>query len=92
MTTTPWQTEERRIYLRDIYFLIFIVILSVGLAELFLVGEDAEPVDRILSYLMVFVPLGAINLLAHYYYRNRRIRAREIARACVSPRGAQSPT
>lgn len=75
MTTTPWQTEERRIYLRDIYFLIFIVILSVGLAELFLVGEDAEPVDRILSYLMVFVPLGAINLLAHYYYRNRRIRA-----------------
>ena len=49
MTTTPWQTEERRIYLRDIYFLIFIVILSIGLAELFLVGEDAEPVDRILS-------------------------------------------
>lgn len=69
-----WQKEESKIYLRDVYFLILIVVLSIGIAELFLVGQHAQPVDRILYYLVIFVPLGTLNLLAHYYYRNRRIR------------------
>jgi len=70
----PWQKEESRIYLRDIYFLIFIVFLSVGFAELFLIDRPAEMLDRLFYYLIVFVPLGTLNLAAHYYYRNRRIR------------------
>lgn len=72
--TIPWQQEESRIYLRDIYFLILIVFLSAGLAELFLIERPAETVDRLFYYLIVFVPLGTLNLAAHYYYRNRRIR------------------
>jgi hypothetical protein len=36
-----WQKEESKIYLRDIYFLVLIVVLSIGIAELFLVGQGS---------------------------------------------------
>ncbi|MCR9144529.1 MAG: HAMP domain-containing protein [bacterium] len=70
----PWQQEERKIYLRDIFFLILIVILSILVSEQWLLAEDASPVDRIFTYLLLFIPVGTLNLIAHYYYRNRRIR------------------
>ncbi|MBI3394248.1 MAG: HAMP domain-containing protein, partial [Spirochaetia bacterium] len=70
----PWEREESRIYLRDIAFLGVIVVFSVFIAEQFLLKEGATLVDRIFSYLLIFIPLGTINLVAHYYYRNRRIR------------------
>lgn len=73
-TAALWQQEERKIYLRDIFFLILIVILSILVSEQFLLPEDASPVDRIFTYLLLFIPVGTLNLIAHYYYRNRRIR------------------
>ncbi len=71
---TPWQREESRIYLRDIFFLGLIVLFSVFIAEGFLLQPDATIVDRIFGYLLIFIPLGTVNLIAHLYYRNRRIR------------------
>ena len=73
-SAAPWQQEERKIYLRDVFFLILIVILSILVSEQFLLVEDASPVDRIFTYLLLFTPVGTLNLIAHYYYRNRRIR------------------
>lgn len=70
----PWQREESRIYLRDIFFLGLIVLFSVFIAEGFLLQPDATIVDRIFGYLLIFIPLGTVNLIAHLYYRNRRIR------------------
>lgn len=72
--SAPWQKEERKIYLRDIFFLFLIVILSILVSEQWLLAEDARPVDRIFTYLLLFIPVGTLNLIAHYYYRNRRIR------------------
>ncbi|MEQ9362853.1 MAG: HAMP domain-containing protein [Leptospirales bacterium] len=74
VAAAPWQQEERKIYLRDIFFLFLIVILSILVSEQWLLVEDASPVDRIFTYLLLFIPVGTLNLIAHYYYRNRRIR------------------
>ena len=71
---TPWEQEERKIYLRDIFFLVLIVVLSILISEQVLLSEDASTVDRIFTYLLLFIPVGTLNLIAHYYYRNRRIR------------------
>ena len=73
-STLTWQQEEARIYVRDIVFLLLIVVFSVFIAEQFLLAENPSLVDRIFSYLLIFIPLGTLNLIAHYYYRNRRIR------------------
>ena len=71
---TPWQMDEFKIYLRDALFLVLVVLFSIFIAEGFLLGGNTALVDRIFSYLMIFIPLGTLNLIAHYYYRNRRIR------------------
>lgn len=73
-TSAPWQQEERKIYLRDIFFFGLIVVVSILVSEQFLLNEDATIVDRIFTYLLLFIPMGTFNLIAHYYYRNRRIR------------------
>ncbi len=70
----PWQKEENRIYLRDILFMFITIAISVAIPEIFLLSKDSTLVDRIFSYLLLFIPLGTVNLIAHYYYRNRRIR------------------
>ncbi|MBX7057429.1 MAG: HAMP domain-containing protein [Leptospirales bacterium] len=69
-----WLQEERKIYLRDVLFLLAMVLVSIAVSEKWLLKSDASLVDRIFTYLLLFVPLGTINLIAHYYYRNRRIR------------------
>lgn len=69
-----WLREERKIYLRDVFFLALIVFFSIFISEQFLLGADAALVDRIFTYLLLFIPLGTLNLIGHYYYRNRRIR------------------
>lgn len=69
-----WLREERKIYLRDVFFLALIVFFSIFISEQFLLGTDAALVDRIFTYLLLFIPLGTLNLIGHYYYRNRRIR------------------
>lgn len=76
MTRPPaWQQEEYRIYLRDGFFLVLTIFFSVILAELLIIkGRPSPAVDRIFTYLLVFIPLGTFNFIAHYYYRNRRIR------------------
>lgn len=70
-----WQKEELRIYARDGLFLALTVVFSVVLAELLIIKENSSIVDRIFTYLLVFIPLGIFNYIAHYYYRNRRIKA-----------------
>ncbi len=74
LSTLTWQQEEYRIYVRDIVFLVLIIVFSVFIAEQFLLTDEPTLVDRIFSYLLIFIPLGTLNLIAHYYYRNRRIR------------------
>lgn len=69
-----WKREEMRIYQRDAVFLLLTILTSVLLAESFLIKGATDIVDRIFSYLLLFIPLGTLNFLAHYYYRNRRIR------------------
>lgn len=69
-----WRKEESRIYIRDAVFLILTILFSVILAELLIVKENATAVDRVFTYLLVFIPLGIFNYIAHYYYRNRRIK------------------
>ncbi len=76
MSRSPlWLREERKIYLRDVLFLLAMLALSIWASERWLLTDDVSLVDRIFTYLLLFVPLGTINLIAHYYYRNRRIRA-----------------
>ena len=70
----PWQIEEKKVYLRDTFFLLLIVVVSVFLAEQLLLDAEATAVDRLFSYLLFFIPLGTLNFVAHYFYRNRRIR------------------
>jgi len=72
--TEPWKREESKILLRDALFLILILWISVFLAEAYFVREDTSPVDRIFIYLVLFIPLGTLNFLILYYYRNKRIR------------------
>lgn len=72
--TEPWKREESKILLRDAFFLIVILWISVFIAESYFVREDTSPVDRIFIYLVVFIPLGTLNFLFLYYYRNKRIR------------------
>ena len=69
-----WQREESRIFLRDLFFLLLIIFFSIFIAEQLLLKENASLVDRVFAYLLIFIPLGTINLIAHYVYRNRRIR------------------
>ncbi len=75
MNAPDWQKEESRIFLRDLFFLLLSLFVSVVLAEFLLLNENATAVDRIFTYLILFIPVGTLNLIAHYYYRNRRIRA-----------------
>ncbi|MCB1138777.1 MAG: HAMP domain-containing protein [Leptospiraceae bacterium] len=72
--TEPWKREESKILLRDALFLILILWISVFIAESYFVREATSPVDRIFLYLVVFIPLGTLNFLVLYYYRNKRIR------------------
>ena len=76
MTEYPenWRKQELRIYLRDVFFFAIIAFISVSIAEGFFISGEATAVDRIFTYLLVFIPLGTLNLVAHYYYRNHRIR------------------
>ncbi|MDH5656937.1 MAG: HAMP domain-containing protein, partial [Spirochaetia bacterium] len=69
-----WKKEESKIYVRDFIFWLIIVFFSVFIAELFLLKEKAKSVDHLFVYLLVFIPLGTLNLVLHYFYRNRRIR------------------
>jgi len=69
-----WQKEERKIYIRDGIFLAGIILFSILFAEYIVIEKNATAVDRIFAYLFTFIPLGTLNLLAHYYYRNRRIK------------------
>lgn len=69
-----WQKEESRIFLRDLFFLLLSLIISVVFSEWLILDETATGVDRIFTYLLIFIPVGTLNLIAHYYYRNRRIR------------------
>ena len=69
-----WQQEERKLYLRDIFFLVTVIVLSVLLAENYLIKENTNAVDRIFSYLLFFLPLGTLTFIAQLLYRNRRIR------------------
>lgn len=70
----PWQREERKLYLRDVVFILINILISLFLAEYFLLQDDATAVDRIFSYLIFFIPLGTVTVIAQYFYRNRRIR------------------
>lgn len=70
-----WQREESRVYLRDILFLLIISTVSMLIAEKFTVAEEATLTDRILAYILIFIPLVTINFIAHYIYRNRRIKS-----------------
>lgn len=72
--STDWKRDEFRIYIRDFMFLLLTIATGVVLAEIFLIKENHTIVDRIFSYLLLFIPLGSLNFLAHYYYRNRRIK------------------
>lgn len=70
-----WQKEESRILLRDVVFLGLVLFLSIIIAETWLVSESQPAtVDRIVSYILVFIPLGTLNFIGHYYYRNFRIK------------------
>lgn len=69
-----WEREERRIYIRDLFFLSFILFLTIVIAELFVLDETDSLTDRVFAYVFTFIPLGTINLIGHYYYRNLRIR------------------
>jgi nitrogen fixation/metabolism regulation signal transduction histidine kinase len=69
-----WEKEESRILLRDILYVILVLWISVFVAESFFLNEQSTPFDRIFGYIIVFIPLGTLNFLLHYLYRNRRIR------------------
>ncbi|MBE7438509.1 MAG: HAMP domain-containing protein [Spirochaetales bacterium] len=69
-----WRKQELQIYVRDVLFFALITLASVVGGELALAGKEPLLADRITVYLLIFVPLGTLNLLAHYIYRNRRIR------------------
>ena len=69
-----WRKEESKIYVRDFFFWLIIVFFSIFISELFLLKQKAKSVDHLFVYLLVFIPLGTLNLVLHYFYRNRRIR------------------
>ncbi|MCB1172621.1 MAG: HAMP domain-containing protein [Leptospiraceae bacterium] len=69
-----WQQEERKLYYRDILFILFVIVASILLAEYFLIRATSTAVDRIFSYLLIFLPLGILTVVAQLVYRNRRIR------------------
>ncbi len=66
--------EELEIYIRDFLFFIFTALVSVASAEIFLIRKGSYLVDRVFAYLIIFIPLIILNFIAHFYYRNRRIR------------------
>jgi len=74
MTGRNWRKEESKIYLRDFFFWLIIVAFSIFISHFFILDEQASAVDRLFIYLLVFIPLGTLNLILHYFYRNRRIR------------------
>lgn len=69
-----WEKEESRILLRDIFYVILVLWVSVFVAESFFLNEQSTPFDRIFGYIVVFIPLGTLNFFLHYLYRNRRIK------------------
>lgn len=69
-----WEKEESRILLRDIFYVILVLWVSVFVAESFFLNEQSTPFDRIFGYIIVFIPLGTLNFFLHYLYRNRRIK------------------
>ena len=68
-----WKQEEDRILFRDIFYLFIVLWLSVFIAEYFFLDKNATPFDRIFGYIIIFLPLGTLNFLLHYLYRNRKI-------------------
>lgn len=72
--TDRWEKAESRILLRDIFYLILVLWISVFVAESFFLNAKSTPFDRIFGYILVFIPLGTLNFLLHYLYRNWRIR------------------
>ncbi|MBW7859291.1 MAG: HAMP domain-containing protein, partial [Leptonema sp. (in: Bacteria)] len=72
--TDRWEKAESRILLRDIFYLILVLWISVFVAESFFLNKQSTPFDRIFGYILVFIPLGTLNFLLHYLYRNWRIR------------------
>jgi len=68
-----WKQEEDRILFRDIFYLFIVLWLSVFIAEYFFLDKNATPFDRIFGYIIIFLPLGTLNFLLHYSYRNRKI-------------------
>ena len=69
-----WEKEESRILLRDVFYVILILWVSVFVAESFFLNKQSTTFDRIFGYIIVFIPLGTLNFFLHYLYRNRRIR------------------
>jgi nitrogen fixation/metabolism regulation signal transduction histidine kinase len=69
-----WRKEESKIYVRDFVFWLVIVFFSVFISEFFVLERDTTAVDRLFTYLLIFIPFGTLNLILHYFYRNRRIR------------------
>lgn len=69
-----WEKEESRILLRDVFYVILVLWISVFVAESFFLNEQSTTFDRIFGYIIVFIPLGTLNFLLHYLYRNRRIK------------------
>jgi two-component system nitrogen regulation sensor histidine kinase NtrY len=68
-----WKQEEDRILFRDIFYLFIVLWFSVFIAEYFFLDKNATPFDRIFGYIIIFLPLGTLNFLLHYLYRNRKI-------------------
>ncbi|PKL30434.1 MAG: hypothetical protein CVV45_17560, partial [Spirochaetae bacterium HGW-Spirochaetae-10] len=61
-----WEKEESRILLRDIFYVILVLWVSVFVAESFFLNEQSTPFDRIFGYIVVFIPLGTLNFFLHY--------------------------
>lgn len=51
-----------------------IILISILLAEYFIITDAATAVDRIFAYLLFFIPLGTLTVFAQLFYRNRRIK------------------
>ncbi|MFN3603128.1 MAG: sensor histidine kinase [Leptonema sp. (in: bacteria)] len=73
-TREEWKKEEDRILLRDIFYVFLVLWISIFISEYFFLDSNSTPIDRIFSYIIIFLPLGTLNFLLHYLYRNRKIR------------------
>ncbi len=69
-----WKKEEDRILLRDIFYVFLVLWISIFISEYFFLDSNSTPFDRIFAYIIVFLPLGTLNFLLHYLYRNRKIK------------------